>query len=156
MTTSRDPQLPLLLTLAAPAVLLLAAAAWLMGSALGGQQPFAAPEDLTLSEATAIRDEAEVVRQIAAGIDPNTPARIRPGFLSSRESVLTPLETAVTARHVETVYLLLQNGATPDVATLSTLICLAEGSDAPDVASMLRARIPAGGVVRCDPRVPPS
>lgn len=132
------------LALAAPPVVFLAAAAILLMNGAAGRDPFAAPADLTLPEAAAIRDEAEVLRQIGDGVDPDAPALLRRGVLSDPEFLMTPLEAAVAAKHETIVRLLLENGATVGDENWPVLVCLAQRSDQEGIAALLMAYSPDG------------
>jgi len=70
-------------------------------------------EDVSLPEAVAGRDHAEVVRLLRAGADPNTRAPMRLVFGDGRVVRATPLEAAVGARDEEVVGILLRYGAAP-------------------------------------------
>ena len=96
---------------AAPVLLLaLACAVWL-AMALAGAHPFWRIEELTLSEAAALRDAGEVARLAAAGHDVNRAYRVRGGFLRSETVRLTPLEAAKLADRPEITALLRELGA---------------------------------------------
>lgn len=149
MMPAAAPRRLLVLALAGPSLFLLVAIAVMLGAALGGYQPLAGPDDLTLAEAAAIRDEAEVLRQIRAGADPNAPGTVRRGILNDAEYLLTPLEAAVAAGHAEVVQLLVQNGAVINQRTFPILFCLAQDNGATDIASFLNERAPAGVALDC-------
>ena len=145
-----DPAFPLTLALAAPALVWVAAAAVVLLAALGGYRALAAPADLTLPEAAALRDEAEVLRQIRHGVDPNMAARVRRGVIRDEAYLLTPLEAATAARHGEVVRLLVGNGAELNDTNFPVLVCLAEGNGAADIVSFLNEHAPAGAVSGCE------
>ena len=102
----------------------------------------AAPADLTLPEAAALRDEAEVLRQIRHGVDPNLAGRVRRGVIRDEEYLLTPLEAATAARHGEVVRLLVGNGAELNDTNVPILFCLAQRSGAADIVSLLNEHAP--------------
>jgi hypothetical protein len=133
--------------LAAPACVLVVglAAALLLGAA--GRHPMWRHQELNLSEAAAARDEAEVVRLIGHGEDPNTPRDIRPGLLFGYATRLTPLEAAVASQRAEMVERLLANGALMDAALWNRLRCAARGNEVP--VALERHR-PPGAMMRCD------
>lgn len=135
---------------AGPGIVWLAAAAAILAASLGGYRALAAPADLTLSEAAAIRDEAEVLRQIRAGADPDARGLVRRGMISDPEYLMTPLEAAIAAGHGEVVRLLLRNGAVINDANFSLLFCLAEEHGTPDIVSFLNEHAPSGIAVQCD------
>lgn len=152
-TDTLDAPLSIALALAAPALVWLAAAAMLLLATLGGYQALAAPADLTLAEAAALRDEAEVMRQIRHGADPNLAGRVRPGVIRDEAYLLTPLEAATAARHVEVVRLLVRGGAELNDTNLPVLVCLARENGADDIVVFLSEHAPVGLRADCD-RVP--
>ena len=108
----------------------------------------AAPRDVTLPEAAALRDRAEILRQIRAGADPNRPARVRPGFVRGTEYVLTPLQAAVAARRLDVVEILVTQGAVINMRNMPGLLCFAERVGAVNVLAYLRAR--QSTIVNCE------
>jgi len=150
--THRSPLRAALLELAVAvpgAVLLAIAVAHLAGVALGHDRMWPT-ETLTLSEAAALRDEAEVLLLIGRGADPNAPGVVRRDFLRGTEDVLTPLEAAVGARREQMIELLLQLGATLDAPTWTRLTCFAERHDAPAAGRVLAAHRPDGADADCE------
>ena len=95
---------------------------WIVGAPLGaGLWP---PDEVTLSEAIATRNNAEALRLIRLGADPNHPSRVRAGLLTSDYAVdVTPLEAAVGAQRVDALRMLLANGATIDANEMRVLRC---------------------------------
>ena len=85
------------------------------------------PTDVTLSEAVALRDQGEVVRQIMMGIDPNKRYLVRRVFRVDEEVALTPLEAAVVTREPYMVDLVVDYGASVNERNAATLQCLAVG-----------------------------
>ncbi len=145
-----EAPLSVALALAAPALVWLTAAAVVLLAALGGYRALAAPADLTLPEAAALRDEAEVLRLIRHGVDPNVAGRVRRGMIRDEEYLLTPLEAATAARHGEVVRLLIGNGAELNDTNFPVLFCLAQGSGAADIVSFLNEHAPVDARVDCD------
>jgi hypothetical protein len=83
------------------------------------------PDDVNLSEAVATRNNAEAVRLMEYGADPNRPARGRDGLLSNGYGVtVTPLEAAVGAQRADTVRMLLAHGVFVDAAERQVLRCI--------------------------------
>ena len=150
MREGDDKTFALEVALAAPALLWLAAVGAIMIIALVGYRVLAAPADLTLSEAAAIRDGAEVLRQMRAGADPDAPGRIRRGIIRDQEYLMTPLEAATAARHLEVLQLLVRNGAAVNESNFPVLFCLAQESDATDIISFLQEHAPSGVVFECE------
>src|SRR5258706_3531502 len=95
---------------------------WFVGGLVGrGLWP---PDDVTLAEAIASRNNAEALRLIANGADPNLPSRVREGLLSNGHDVMvTPLEAAVGAQRADFLRMLLANGAVVDDPELRVLRC---------------------------------
>ena len=107
----------------APAITLAVASLWLTADAArgGGLWP---PDDVTLAEAAATRNAAEVVRLIALGEDPNRAGRVRRGLLRDEAVVVTPLEAAVWIRDEHLVTILVNSGVVLNAADIRTLRCL--------------------------------
>ena len=95
---------------------------WTIGAPLGaGLWP---PDEVTLSEAIATRNNAEALRLIRLGADPNQPSRVRAGLLTSDYAVdVRPVEAAVGAQRVDALRMLLANGATIDGQEMGVLRC---------------------------------
>ena len=105
---------------------------------------------LTLAEAAALRDQAEVARLIEAGADPNAEYPLRPNVLSISRA--TPLEAAVAARRPEIVTLLRLEGATVDEPGWHRLHCLAVEIGEGDVIEAVDTYRPAtAGPGSCTP-----
>jgi hypothetical protein len=83
------------------------------------------PEEITLSEAVALRDRGEVVRQIMLGMDPNRRYETHDVFRDDEDVALTPLEAAVITRERYMVALVLEYGASLNDQNSATLQCLA-------------------------------
>lgn len=149
MTSPAEPRRLLMLALAGPSLFLLVAAAVILSAALGGYEPLAGPDDLTLAEAAAIRDEAEVLRLIRAGADPDAPGNVRRGILNDPGNLLTPLEAAVAAGHAEVVQLLVRHGAAINERNFPILSCLAQERGETEIVSWLNERAPAGAAPDC-------
>ena len=135
------------IALAAPAGVLAAGLALSLVLGAFGRNPIWPDQHLNVSEAAAARDEAEVLRLIAHGEDPNIPRDVRPGLLVDRVVRVTPLEAAVLSQRGVMVERLLANGAVIDDTAWNRLRCLAEGNEA---AHVLDRHRPAGAVMRCD------
>ncbi len=139
----------------AGAVLVLAA---LLLSAMG-VPPFTDPGLMTLPEAAALESEADVVRLLRAGADPDAPAFVRRTRIRGVYAPMTPLEAAMTSRHISVMDLLVQGGATVDAARLPALWCVAASQRNEDALAWLRARVPAAPPADCahvpHPRIAP-
>ena len=138
------------LALAGPAVLWLAAAMLVVVAALLGYRVLAAPADLTLSEAAALRDHAEVVRLIRSGADPDEPGRVRSGIIREQEYMMTPLEAATVTRGDDVARLLVSEGATLSGSNFPVLYCLAAGSEFDDMVDVLQELAPGEAAPSCE------
>jgi hypothetical protein len=123
---------------AVPHLVVFAAGVWLLVGWAIGLDPFWPTGTLTLSEAAAVRDHAEVVRLIEAGHDPNRRWPVRAGLLDGAAQMISPLEAAVRIRRLSLVELLMRSGAAPDMQERSALVEVALAAGAPDVAAFLR------------------
>ena len=130
---ARLPQLAVALP---GACLLIVTAALLLGEAVGYTRLWPT-RTINLAEAATLRDEAEVMRLLGQGADPNVRYRIRRGFSRDEELTLTPLEAAVGERREQMVELLLEQGIRLDATAWTRLVCFAEHIDAPRVRDVL-------------------
>lgn len=105
---------------------------------------------LTLAEAAALLDNADVLRLVRQGADPNAPVAVRPDVLRTRTGMMTPLEAAVAARHLETVRLLLDLGAAVRDDNFERLYCLASRSRIDDLIALVAAQLPDPPTVDCE------
>lgn len=124
--------------------------AFLVLAAFNGYTPFMIPADLTLSEAAAVRDHLEILRQIESGADPNREQRVRSGLVRPGEYVMTPLEAAVASGTLDTVEFLQNHGARVDETTLPTLVCFAKQQGASDIAAYLSQHAPEDFAPACE------
>ena len=110
--------------IAAPCIVLtLTSAWWTVGLAAGGG--LWPSDDVTLAEAVATRNNAEALRLIDQGADPNRPGRVRNGLLTNGYAIdILPVEAAVAAQRADTLRMLLANGAIVDERELRVLRCL--------------------------------
>jgi hypothetical protein len=98
------------------------------------------PDDVTLSEAAATRNNGEALRLMALGADPNQPSHVRDGLLTSGYDVIvTPLEAAVGAQRADTLRMLLANGAVIDDRNRAVLQCYERQRRDADVRAVLQA-----------------
>jgi len=120
-------------------VLALVSAWWTAGSVAGnGLWP---PDEVTLSEAVATRNNAEAVRLIERGADPNQPSPVRDGLLTNGYGVtVKPIEAAVGAQRADSVRMLLANGVAVDDDELRVLRCLEEARHDSGVRELLAVR----------------
>lgn len=132
-----------------PGSMLITATAAMLLALPFGIDPLWHVEPLTLAEASALRDNGEVMRLIGLGADPNKPGTVRADFVHDEAQVLTPLEAAVGARRADMVQLLLDNGAVMDATNWTRLVCFAEVVEAQDVRALLEEWRPADASDTC-------
>lgn len=138
---------------AAPGCALGAGLAIALAGAALGRSPIWPDQDLTLSEAVVTRAEADLVRLLRTGADPNAPYDVRPGLLESRAVRVTPIEAAVRSHDAEMLERLLRHGASIDAAAWNRLRCLAVADEG--LAELLERHRPAAAVRRCNDGAPP-
>lgn len=110
--------------IAGPCVVLALLSVWWTAAGFAGSGLWP-PDDVNLSEAVATRNNAEAVRLMEYGADPNRPARVRDGLLTTGYGVtVTPLEAAVGAQRADTVRMLLAHGVFVDDAERQVLRCI--------------------------------
>jgi hypothetical protein len=108
---------------ALPCIALAAVSAWWSAGGLVGRGLWP-PDKVTLAEAIATRNNAEALRLIAIGADPNQPSSVRDGLLSDGyDVVVTPVEAAVGARRADSLRMLLAHGAVVDEREWRVLRC---------------------------------
>jgi hypothetical protein len=120
-------------------VLVLVSAWWTVGGLAGnGLWP---PDEVTLAEAVATRNNAEAVRLIESGANPNQPGHVRDGLLTNGYSItVKPIEAAVGAQRADSVRMLLANGVSVDQEELKVLRCLEEARRDSGVRELLAAQ----------------
>jgi hypothetical protein len=118
-------------------------AGWLSGNGLWP------PDEVTLSEAVATRNNAEAVRLIESGANPNQPGPVRDGLLTNGYAItIKPIEAAVGAQRVDSLRMLLANGVAVDQEELKVLRCLEEARHDSGVRELLAAQ--STGTVDCN------
>jgi hypothetical protein len=134
--------------IAGPCLVLALMSAWWTAGRLAGDGLWP-PDEVTLSEAMATRNNAEAVRLIEGGADPNQPSDVRDGLLTNGYAVtIKPIEAAVGAQRADAVRTLLANGAAVDQEELRVLRCLEKARPDAGVRELLAAqnlRIPDPG-----------
>ena len=146
---TRASSVPIEAALAIPAMLWLVAAVAVMVVSISGSAGIPSAS-MTLSEAAALRDRAELVRLIGEGADVEARARVRGGIIREQEYMLTPLEAATVMRRDDVLQLLVAEGARLNDETFSVLYCLASLSGFDDTAAVLRELAPERGAPSCD------
>jgi hypothetical protein len=116
---------------ALPGLLLAAVSVVALAMAAFGRYPMWPHKKFTLAEAAGARDEAEVVRLIENGEDPNGRYPVREGLVFERAANLTPLEAAVLNDDPAIVRQLLARGALADATSWGALRCVAGSRVAP-------------------------
>jgi hypothetical protein len=134
--------------IAGPCLVLACSSAWWTAARPAGDGLWP-PDDVTLSEAAATRNNAEAVRLIESGANPNQPGYVRDGLLTSGYAVtITPIEAAVGAQRADSVRTLLANGAAVDEEELKVLRCLEEARHDAGVRELLATQLT--GEVDCN------
>jgi hypothetical protein len=139
---SQDTPRGVPLLVAAPSIVLAMACVVLTGLGLLERNPFWAADDLTMSEAAALRDPATVLFQLEQGRDPWQRYSVRSGLLGSDALVVTPMEAAIREDRVEVAAVLLRGGA-PSSGQLCGWIALASVEGAEEVTQYLHRKYPA-------------
>jgi hypothetical protein len=115
---------------AGPAIVLAALSLGTTGvlASRGGGWP---ETSLTLPEAIATANYAEVARLLEDGTDPNPAATIREDLLTGHLMRLTPMQTAVWTRNVQIARMLRERGVIAGTTGMGVLKCL--NAEHPDV-----------------------
>jgi hypothetical protein len=139
----------LVLALGLPGVLLACGIVVLAGLSAAGLVPFARDQQLTLAEAAALRDRAEIVRLIRRGGDPRALARVRAGIIGNGELTLTPMEAAIMKRRTEVMSVLVDVGAGIRPDEFAHYWCLAKKRHDPRVVAAVESQVPRPRSVDC-------
>ncbi|MEQ1757991.1 MAG: hypothetical protein ABL986_06700 [Vicinamibacterales bacterium] len=107
------------------------------------------PDRVTISEAVATGDYAEVMRLMESGVDPNLAASVRADLLGGSPVQLTPAQAAVRARNAQMLRILLDGGVIVGPSRLAVLKCINDENGDRDVRALLDA-IPSGPLPPCD------
>ena len=116
---------------------------------LFGANPLWPRTPLNPAEAVATGDEAEFVRLVQAGADPNARVVVRAGLRESVDVPMTPLEAAVDTQTAQILNTVLQYGAVANGDPMA--VCIAYRR-APDLLPILKAH----GAPEVDPRMCPT
>lgn len=126
--------------IAGPCLVLALLSAWWTAGRLAGNGLWP-PDDVTLSEAVATRNNAEAVRLIESGANPNQPSPVRDGLLTNGYAVtVKPVEAAVGAQRADSLRTMLANGAALDHEELRVLRCLEQSRHDSGVRELLAAQ----------------
>ena len=150
MSGTRFPMSLTGLAIGLPGVIVAAVLVLSLGLQAVGVFPFEPAGQMTLSEAAALESEADIVRLLRAGARPNAPAWVRRTRIRRVGAALTPLEAAMSSRHVSVMTLLVDNGAVLDARNLPGLWCLAASQQNQDAQNWLRSRGGAEPLSGCD------
>lgn len=101
------------------------------------------PDEVTLSEAVATANYAEVARQLESGANPNPATKVRAGLLGRAVVQVTPLQAAVWGRNARIMQMLIDGGAVVGPTDHGVLRCLNEEHDDRDVRTILERMGPA-------------
>ena len=146
MMETRQRILALCVGLPAAIVLMIFGASGAAALVLG--KPIAwPPQDVTLSEAVALRDRGETALQIMRGVDPNGRYVVRNVLREGEAVSLTPLEAAVITRESYMMNLVKDYGAIVDERNTAVLQCLAKSVGAEGIRRELMA---LSGEAMCD------
>jgi hypothetical protein len=110
-------------------------------AALGAGRPLLWPAGtVTLSEAMAMRDQGEVVRQVGLGRSLDARYDVYDAIKADRHTPATPLEAAIATRELYMFMLGVDYGARLDASSAPALQCLADAKRATDIAAYLAKR----------------
>ena len=137
------------LVVAAPGLALALAVVVLLAGRAAGIAPFVEGRTVTLAEAAALEDEADMVRLLEAGADPNAASFVRRTRLRDVHRELTPLEAAAGTRHPSVVQRLLAAGASLDADTFGPVWCAASATGSAEVRALIETHRPAGVTPDC-------
>jgi hypothetical protein len=129
------------LFVAVPTIVLALSCVVLTGLGLFDRNPFWAADDLTMSEAAALRDPATVLLQLEQGQDPLQRYSVRSGLLGPDALRLTPMEAAIREDRIEVAAVLLR-GAVPPFEQLCKWLTLAAAERAEELREYLYRKYP--------------
>jgi hypothetical protein len=109
-------------------------------AALWGQPLLWPAGTVTLSEAMAMRDQGEVVRQVALGRSLDVRYDVYDAIRADRHTPATPLEAAIATRELYMFMLGVNYGAQLDASRARGLQCLADAKGATEIAAFLATR----------------
>jgi hypothetical protein len=118
-------------------------------ASVAGLAPAAPDHQLTLAEAAALHDIAEVVRLVRQGHDPREPAVVRAGILRDRPLTLTPMAASILARRVDSIDVLVAQGGGIPADEFPQYWCLAQSGGDAAVLAAVQAQVPRTAPVDC-------
>jgi hypothetical protein len=107
-----------------------------------GKNPLWTEAELNLSEAAALRDQAAVLRRLAANDDIAARYLVRAGPIAGRDQWLTPVEAAIHEDRVEVLELLFANGAPASPADICGWVELISRRHAKNASAFIAQRYP--------------
>ena len=143
------PLSPAALALGFPGLLLSLAIVVAAAALLGGVTPNLQAHQLTLPEAAALHDVAEIVRLVRAGHDPRQAATVRAGIIREQPMMLTPMAAAILERRVDVIALLADVGAAVRPEEFPHYWCLAQAQGDGAVLAAIESQVPAPGPIQC-------
>jgi hypothetical protein len=135
--------------LGAPGLVLSCAIVAAAMTSVAGLAPPAHEYQLTLAEAAALHDIAEIVRLVRQGHDPRQPAVVRAGILRDRPMTLTPMAAAILARRVDAIDVLAAKGGGIRGDEFPQYWCLAQSRGDAAVIAAVETQVPLAAPVDC-------
>jgi hypothetical protein len=132
-----------------PGVILACSIVVLAVASAAGLAPTAGDYQLTLAEAAALHDIAEIVRLVRTGADPRQPAPVRAGILREQRMVVTPMTAAILERRVDVIAVLADVGARIRAEELPQYWCLAKVRGDAAVLAAIEAQAPPPANIDC-------
>ena len=137
------------LALGAPGLVLSCAIVTAAVASVVGLAPPAHDYQLTLAEAAALHDIAEIVRLVRQGHDPRQLAVVRAGIIRDRPMTLTPMTAAILERRVDVIDVLAAQGGKIHVDEFPQYWCLAQSRGDPAVIAAVEAQVSRTVPVDC-------
>lgn len=120
-----------------------------------GKNPFWSGNEITLSEAAALRDQGAVLMRLTAGDDVDVRYSVRAGLIDSRTMTITPMEAAVHEDRPEMIALLLSRGARATAADVCVWTQLAARRKSRQADEYLASRYPVERAACAPVETPP-
>jgi hypothetical protein len=155
LTSGRRASAPAALALGLPGVMLSFAIVVAAAASAGGLLPRARDYQVTLAEAAALHDLAEIVRLVRAGDDPRQAAPVRAGVIREQPMMLTPMAAAILERRVDVIALLADVGARIRADEFGQYWCLAQARGDAAVIAAVESQVAQPPPVDCSTTVTP-